>query len=130
MHSQQEFEKNAGMLAKQMIEADFVNPPSLSTLAQASGMSPFQMSRLFYRVNQITIPHYIRKLRTDQAEELLRNTSHSIGQVAVEVGYMSMSAFCRAFFREKGKLPSDMRRAPSEYLRERGTATWSGRFVA
>ncbi|HSI63854.1 MAG TPA: AraC family transcriptional regulator [Candidatus Saccharimonadia bacterium] len=110
MHPQEDLEKKAGMLARQMIEADFVNPPSLTTLAIASGMSPFQMSRLFYRVNQITIPHLIRKLRTDRAEELLRTTSQTIGQVAVEVGYMSMSAFCRAFFREKGRLPSDMRR--------------------
>lgn len=113
MQSRQDFEKHAGMLAKQMIEADFVNPPSLSLLAKASGISPYQMSRLFYRVNQITIPHYIRKLRTDQAEELLRTTDQAIGQIAVEVGYMSMSAFCRAFVREKGRLPSDMRRAPS-----------------
>jgi AraC-like DNA-binding protein len=111
MHSQQEFEKHAGTLAKQMIEADFVHPPSLTALAQASGLSPYQMSRLFYRVNHTTIPHYIRKLRTDQAEELLRTTNRAVGQVAAEVGYMSMSAFCRAFVREKGRLPSDMRRA-------------------
>ncbi len=110
MRPQEDFENQAGMLARQMIEADFVNPPGLATLASASGISPFQMSRLFYRVNQITIPHLIRKLRTDRAEVLLRTTRRSIGQVAVEVGYMSMSAFCRAFFREKGKLPSEMRR--------------------
>jgi AraC-like DNA-binding protein len=110
MRPQEDFENQAGMLARQMIEADFVNPPCLATLASASGISPFQMSRLFYRVNQITIPHLIRKLRTDRAEELLRTTSQTIGQVAVEVGYMSMSAFCRAFFREKGRLPSDRRR--------------------
>jgi transcriptional regulator GlxA family with amidase domain len=110
MHQPENFEKKAGMLARQMIEADFVNPPCLTTLATAAGMSPFQMSRLFHRENQTTIPNLIRRLRIDRAETLLRTTSHPIGQVAVEVGYMSMSAFCRAFSREKGKLPSAMRR--------------------
>jgi transcriptional regulator GlxA family with amidase domain len=127
---QQDFEKQAGLQAQLMIEADFVNPPSLTDLAKAAGISPYQMSRLFYRVNQITIPHYIRRLRTDRAEELLRTTNRAIGQVATEVGYMSISAFCRAFFREKGKLPSDMRRAPSDQLHERRAAALTGGFAA
>lgn len=130
MHSQQHIEQHAALLAKQMIEADFINPPSLSDLARISGISPYQMSRLFHRVNHITIPQHIRTLRIDRAEVLLRTTGYTVGQVAAEVGYMSLSAFCRAFFREKGKLPSELRRESSESPQQERTAAWSGGMVA
>ncbi|RBP39050.1 AraC-like DNA-binding protein [Roseimicrobium gellanilyticum] len=116
----------AGTLARQMIDADIVNPPSLSEIAMAAGLSPFQMSRLFYRVNGVSIPEYIRRLRVDAAEELLKSTQLNIGEVAVRVGYKSMAAFSRAFLRERGKNPSALRRDDSDIMHLRRTA--SGRL--
>jgi AraC-like DNA-binding protein len=103
----------AGTLARQMLDADIVNPSSLSEIALAAGLSPFQMSRLFYRVNGVSIPEYIRRRRVEAAEELLKSTQRNIGEIAVQVGYKSMAAFSRAFLRERGVNPSRLRRDDS-----------------
>lgn len=103
----------AGTLARQMIDSDVVNPPSLSEIALAVGLSPFQMSRLFYRINGVSIPEYIRRRRVEAAEELLKTTQLNVGEIASRVGYKSMAAFSRAFLRERGQNPSRLRRGDS-----------------
>ena len=97
-----------GALAR--LDSDFVNPPSLSQLAEAAQMSAFQLSRSFAIVHGFSIPSYIRRLRVEEAERLLKSTQLAVGEVATAVGYRSIAAFCRAYLREKGRQPGRSRR--------------------
>jgi AraC-like DNA-binding protein len=92
-------------LVKARLLADLTNPPSLEDLADETSLSPFQLSRLFGRTIGKTIPGVLREKRMEVAAELLRQGDARIGEVAVKVGYSSLSAFNRAFTREIGIAP-------------------------
>jgi AraC-like DNA-binding protein len=89
---------------------DLQNPPSLEDLAKEVGLTTFQLSRLFGRVKGKSMPAMLRERRIAEAARLLLDTNRNIGDVAIAVGYYSISAFSRAFNRELRTTASDYRR--------------------
>jgi AraC-like DNA-binding protein len=79
-------------------------------LAGETSLSPFQLSRLFGRITGKTIPGMLREKRMEVSAELLKQSDARIGEVAVKVGYSSLSAFNRAFTREIGIAPLKYRK--------------------
>ena len=57
------------------------------------------------------ISEYVEKLRIERAIELLGDSSRTIEEIALEVGYASDKSFRRAFKRSTGQSPS-MHRCP------------------
>jgi AraC-like DNA-binding protein len=53
---------------------------------------------------------YLARWRLQLAARALGSTSHSVGQIAAEVGYESEAAFNRAFKREFGLPPARFRK--------------------
>ena len=53
-------------------------------------------------------------IRRDLAVDLLLNTSRTIGEIAVQLGYSEPSAFFRAFRKWMGKSPEAFRREEAE----------------
>ena len=104
-HSNRELAERAASLLLQ----DIANPPSLEALAREVGLTTFQLSRIFGTFLGHTIPGLLRRHRMDRAAEALRETRSGVGEIAVSVGYHSMSAFCRAFERELKMTPSEYR---------------------
>lgn len=104
-HSNRELAERAATLLLQ----DIANPPSLEALSREVGLTSFQLSRIFGTFLGQTIPGMLRRHRMDRAAEALRETRSGIGEIAVSVGYHSMSAFCRAFERELKMTPSEYR---------------------
>lgn len=100
---------NSAIEVARMLDADHLKVASLEELARAVGISPFQLSRSFHMHHGVTIPGYVRRLRTRRAAELLASTDLSVTEIAGEVGYHSLSAFVRAFQREQGKVPTRYR---------------------
>ena len=49
--------------AKDMIQAKFLDVPSLTDIANASGVHPVHLSREFRRYFDCTVGEYMRKLR-------------------------------------------------------------------
>ena len=92
-----------------MLDLEFENPRELEALAQAVGLSPFQLSRAFHGHHGVTIPGYLRRLRMEKAAKMITTTDLLIGDIARAVGYASMSAFNRAFTREMHKGPNEYR---------------------
>jgi AraC-like DNA-binding protein len=91
--------------AKEVLARDLVSPPSLETLGQDVGCSPFYLSRMFSREVGLTIPQYLRKLRMERAAELLRSGRYNVTEAATEVGYASLSHFSKAFCETIGCCP-------------------------
>ena len=92
--------------ARFLLERDMEDPPSLDLLASEVGCSAFHLSRIFSQECGISIPKYLRQRRIEKAAEMLRSTSMSVTDVAVAVGYSSLSAFIKAFVEQYGVLPS------------------------
>jgi AraC-like DNA-binding protein len=91
--------------AKELLARDLANPPTLESLGQEVGCSPFYLSRIFSREVGLTIPQYLRNIRMERAAELLRSGSYNVTEAATEVGYASLSHFSKAFCETIGCCP-------------------------
>ena len=88
-----------------LVERDLEHPPSLDMLAQDVGCSPFYLSRVFAQETGASIPKFLRMKRMEKAAELLRGQRHNVTEVAMTVGYASLSAFNKAFLEHFGCCP-------------------------
>jgi AraC family transcriptional regulator len=83
---------------------------SLIRLAREADMSEFRFSRLFKRTTGLTPSQYFIRLRMEKARRLLRETTKSVIEIGLDVGYTSPSHFAQIFHREAGVPPSEYRR--------------------
>ncbi|MEM1443215.1 MAG: AraC family transcriptional regulator [Verrucomicrobiota bacterium] len=88
------------------LKAHLDEPLDLSAVADAAGCSPSYLSRIFSSTTGFTLSQYFRKSRIEKAAEMLVTGQYSVSEVAIEVGYQSLSHFSKAFQAEKGVLPS------------------------
>lgn len=91
---------------KEILRRDLVSPPSLETISREVGCSSFYLSRTFAQETGMTIPQFLRKLRMDKAAELLLTGKYNVTEVAMEVGYSSLSHFSRIFCETTGYCPA------------------------
>jgi len=83
----------------------------LKKLAASIHCSPPYLSRVFSENTGTTISKKLRSMRINKASDLLAEGDFNITEVALEVGYNSLSHFSKAFQEVVGK-------KPSQYLRE------------
>jgi AraC-like DNA-binding protein len=91
---------------KAILARDLENPPTLEQLGREVGCSSFYLSRLFSQEAGMTVPQYLRKIRMEKAGELLLTGKFNVSEVAIEVGYYSLSHFSRAFCQAMGTCPT------------------------
>jgi AraC-like DNA-binding protein len=77
----------------------------LQDIGREVGCSPFYLSRTFSKEKGQTIPQFIRQIRLERAAALLRLGEHNVTEVALEVGYSSLSHFSQAFHQLFGCCP-------------------------
>ena len=98
--------------ARELLEQDLVNPPSLSRLARLAGTNEFALKKGFKQIFGLPVFQFLQKLRMTKALELLYTGEQQVGEVALAVGYENMSAFARAFRQTHGISPSELRKTP------------------
>jgi AraC-like DNA-binding protein len=82
---------------------------SIETLAELAELSPFHFSRVFKQATGITPLQFVTRERMLQAQQLIRETSRSLIEIALEVGYTSPSHFAKVFRRTVGMAPTRFR---------------------
>lgn len=82
---------------------------SLSSLAEEMKLSPVYVSRYIKKESGCTFNSLLRKLRLEQAEEMLKTSQCSVEEIAEAIGYLDISSFYRNFKREYGLTPSQYR---------------------
>jgi len=85
-------------------------PIDLEALGRDCGASPTHLSRLVRKRTGATLREHQRRMRIGAACELLREDGASVTDVALRVGYNSLSHFAKAFREETGRSPRDWRR--------------------
>ena len=91
------------------IEAHLETPLTIGELANSVALSPRQLERLFRERLGNTPKRYYNELRLKRAQLLLQQTSLSIMQVAVIVGYTSASHFTHSYKEYVGHCPKEER---------------------
>jgi transcriptional regulator GlxA family with amidase domain len=92
------------------IERRVEKPPTRAEIAVAVGTSVRQLDRLFARDLKTSIGAHAAKVRLARAQDLLRQTSKPVVEVAVMCGFASASHFSRAYRAAYGHPPSAERR--------------------
>ena len=83
--------------------------PSFAAIARAAGQSERGLARLFAAETGLTWRACLRRMRMIRAIEALAGTGDSVTEVALAVGYSSISAFNAAFRDFTGRTPTDYR---------------------
>jgi len=92
------------------MRTDLSQDIDLQTLAAETGYSRNHFLRMF-RASTGQPPHqYLMRLRIEKAEEMLRNRSLGLMEIALECGFSSHAHFTRAFRNIMGVSPSAYRR--------------------
>jgi AraC-like DNA-binding protein/mannose-6-phosphate isomerase-like protein (cupin superfamily) len=81
----------------QMCEEHFHEPLTVSQLAALMFLSPSRFTEIFTRQVGVSPAAYIRRLRLERAQTLLRTTTLSITTIAQQVGFSDLAQFTRAF---------------------------------
>jgi hypothetical protein len=86
---------------------------SLKEVSQSLQVHPSYLSREFSKYfHDLTFGDYIRKLRIEKSIQLLKESKHSLSEIAYLTGFSDQSHFNRIFKKVMGKNPSAYRKNP------------------
>jgi AraC family transcriptional regulator len=81
----------------------------VDALATLTELSPFHFSRVFKETTGMTPMQFVTRDRITRAQQFIRETSRSLIEIALEVGYTSPSHFTKVFRRVTGVTPTEFR---------------------
>lgn len=92
-------------MAKDILNANFDNPPSLTELARQVGLNDCTLKRGFREVFGTTAFGYLHDYRLEQALQLLQERHLNISEIARKVGFASYTSLSKGFRRKYGVSP-------------------------
>lgn len=98
-------DKRMAEKAREILYAEYQNPPSVAELAARVGTNTFKLKQLFHRYFQTTPYQMLAERRMRQACRLLAEEQLQVAQVAERVGYRHAGNFSAAFSRHFGYPP-------------------------
>ncbi|RYZ36369.1 MAG: AraC family transcriptional regulator [Myxococcaceae bacterium] len=93
------------------VEAHLARRIRVGELARRSGLSVFYFTRAFRQSTGMTPHAFVQQRRVERARELLKHPMHSLGDIALAVGFSSQSHFTTVFRRVTGLTPAVIRRS-------------------
>lgn len=82
---------------------------NVDQLAAQMGLGRSQFYRKIKALTNYSPVELLRRLRLNQARELLTSTEKSISEIAYEVGFSTPAYFTRCYREAFGETPSDLR---------------------
>lgn len=104
--------------ARDVMDARYPEPLTVTDLAGVAGLSRAHFSREFRRAFGESPHQYLRTRRLERAAHLLRTTDQPITDICFAVGFESLGSFTTAFRHLFGRSPGAVRKAaaPSRAL--------------
>lgn len=112
-NTQNNYERQMERFNKLMayIEEHFPEKISVKQAASIINLSPHHFCKTFKKVTGRTFVEFLNLYRINKAEELLRNTSLTITEIAERVGFCNINYFSRTFKEYKRYSPSQCRKS-------------------
>ncbi len=89
------------------IRNNYMKGISLDDISREIGFTPTYFCRFFKRAMGKTFFEYLNYYRCSKAEVLINTTTMTITEIALEVGFSSISYFDKVYKKFKGKRPSE-----------------------
>ena len=107
--SEDSFTNNAFLFAKRYIDQFYMKELTQPEIANAAGITPQHLCRLFKKNMHTTPIRYLNEIRINEAKRLLSKTSLSIVRIGGKVGYATPHYFSSMFRKITGQTPSQYR---------------------
>lgn len=91
------------------LNENYTQPLSRKAVAKAVGCNESYISHIFSNAFKITLTDYITSLRISDALHLLSETSMSVSQIGLSLGFGSIRSFNRAFQKQMHMSPTEYR---------------------
>jgi AraC family transcriptional regulator of arabinose operon len=113
LHDSQEITRTNSYVeqAKSYMNLHFHRNVSVFEVATSMNISDRYLYNLFVKQEGVSPKQYLTALRLSNAKRLLRETGHSISEIAVSVGFPDVLSFSRFFARHTGSSPTAFRRS-------------------
>jgi AraC family transcriptional regulator len=95
--------------ARDCLHENALGSLSMAQIAREAGRHEIHLAREFRRFFGVPVGAYLRRLRIEQAERLLRGPQIPIGEIAYSCGFASHAHLCREFKARIGVTPSEYR---------------------
>lgn len=92
------------------IEENVTEKLTAKEIAENVYLSPTHLQREFESMFGFSLAEYIRKQKLKRSMDLLLESDLQVSDIAYEIGFGHESSFIRAFKREYGKTPGEVRR--------------------
>ncbi|AST57927.1 response regulator containing CheY-like receiver domain and AraC-type DNA-binding domain [Thermoanaerobacterium thermosaccharolyticum] len=92
------------------IDENYNKNITLEDVAKYIHLSPQYFSRYFKKTMNMNFIDYISKIRINYSKKLLSETDLSINSIALKVGYLDPSYFCKVFKKIEGTSPHNFRK--------------------
>lgn len=91
--------------AKEIIMAQMVEPPSLSSLAEEIDLSLSKLKEGFKQLYGDTVYGYLLTHKMEEARRMLESGKYNVNEVGLKIGYSTASHFIAAFKKKYGTTP-------------------------
>lgn len=92
------------------ITISFPEIQSVKELSERFFISEAYLCRLFKEGMGVTVTEYINTVRINEACDRLKNSSHTMTEIASDIGYNSYTYFCKMFRKHVGVSPYEYRK--------------------
>jgi len=96
--------------AQDYLQAHYNRAIGLQEVADAAGVHPTHLARVFRRHHRCTLGAYVRRLRIEAARRLLAGSETPLADIALAAGFADQSHFSRLFRAATGVTPTHYRR--------------------
>jgi len=95
--------------ALHFIQQNYQSKIGIADIAREANMSQYHFCRFFKAMSGKTPFQYLMDFRIHQAEILLNTSDKKISEIALDVGFNTISYFIKCFKNAKNKIPSEFR---------------------
>ena len=82
---------------------------TVRAIAETVGLHPSYLNTFFHAQTGVSIKTFIHRVKTEEAQRLLRESSYSISEIGTMLGYFDQSHFSRVFRKFAGTTPKRYR---------------------
>lgn len=97
-------------MAKKYINDNYNQSLTLEMVSKEIGFNPTYFSTVFKKETGMNFSDYLKKIRVENAKEMLLNTEKLIEDISFEVGYADIKYFSRLFKKMMGVTPTEFRK--------------------